>query len=628
MLTCLCDPGGPIRRRIPVLISFTLIGAGVTAVYGLLREFGPAVALPLGVFGLFCSSFVRIYGQAPQQVAALLSVVQILSLDRGNPSLAEAAVLAAAFIGGSVWAILLTMVIWRIYPFLPARRAGAEAYRKLSELVADLLTLVRAPNISEAAWEAHARVHRRASREALEAARTIIMDTLRVRGAASNRAVQAVIRLETAEQLFGNLIALSDLLEHASQAERRAAERALRRVRPVLLILARRMISDEAETPERINRVIDAIAADANGIAAGTAMRAVIERIIERLRIVQTISVPANLQAGVDAAGRPMPIWPRIIQPLRANLSWKSPALRHALRTAVTAAVPLGCTMFWFTPYDHWVTITVAATMQPYFSLTYTRAIERVLGTVIGGLIAAMVGLVCTSPLATAAAMFPLAMLAFAVRAVSFGLFMMALTPLVVLLVESGTPDTGEWIIALVRAAFTTIGGLIAVGANFLLWPSREPDLVAAEVKSAITAHAAYAEADFSVLLEETSNAALGQTRRAAGVTTNSLEALITRALLEPGRRNQDTLEAAMVIDAALRRFAGRLTVLPYDPTLTVDTAVGTVRAWRDWVTASMRLLANGVTELPARPSGSDNDALGRIARQIDLMAGAMTRVR
>ena len=78
--------------------------------------------------------------------------------------------------------------------------------------------------------------------------------------------------------------------------------------------------------------------------------------------------------------------------------------------------------------------------------------------------------------------MFPLAMLALAVRAVSFGLFMAALTPLVVLLVETGAPDTGEWRIAVARAALTTLGGIIAVAAGFLLWPSRERELVAAEV--------------------------------------------------------------------------------------------------------------------------------------------------
>src|ERR1700761_2597408 len=65
LLTCICDPGGPIRRRVPVLLGFARTGAAVSAVYGLLRNCGPAVALPLGVFGLFCSSFLRIYGQVP-----------------------------------------------------------------------------------------------------------------------------------------------------------------------------------------------------------------------------------------------------------------------------------------------------------------------------------------------------------------------------------------------------------------------------------------------------------------------------------------------------------------------------------------------------------------------------------
>ena len=144
---------------------------------------------------------------------------------------------------------------------------------KLSELVRDLHTLVQAPSITDAAWEAHARIHRRATREAIEAARTAVMDTLRARGAASNRAAQAIIRLETADQIFGGLIALSDLLEHSSAAERRIAERILRRMRPVILALGRVVVTDDPDAHRRIDRAIDAIVADQERLPADSPLR-------------------------------------------------------------------------------------------------------------------------------------------------------------------------------------------------------------------------------------------------------------------------------------------------------------------------------------------------------------------
>ena len=88
------------------------------------------MALPLGVFGLFCATFVRIYGETPQLVGVLLGVMIIMSLDRGA-DLTQAGLLALLCIAGGLWATVLTMVIWRIYPDRPARRALADVYRAL-----------------------------------------------------------------------------------------------------------------------------------------------------------------------------------------------------------------------------------------------------------------------------------------------------------------------------------------------------------------------------------------------------------------------------------------------------------------------------------------------------------------
>ncbi len=275
---------------------------------------------------------------------------------------------------------------------------------------------------------------------------------------------------------------------------------------------------------------------------------------------------------------------------------------------------------------------------------------------------AALVGVVCTTPLAIAAAMFPLAVVAFAVRAVSLGLFMAAVTPLIVLLVESGLPGTSEWAIAAARAGFTTLGGAIAVAANFALWPSWEPQRLAQEARVAIGAHGAYADAVLAFLAGEAQVGAVDRARRAAGMASNNLEASISRALTEPGTTGRDRLEAALVIDAALRRIAGRLSAMQLDPgqldpgqfspgqlapgqLSTAESAAGqltagrldpglyaarspdALAAWHDWIGGAMRALAAGQTALQPRPVVIEADSPVRIARQIELMAGAMERL-
>jgi uncharacterized membrane protein YccC len=620
--TCLCDPGGPVRRRVPILVGFAATGALLTAGVGLLRGFGMPVALPLGAFLLFAMSFARIYGQSGQQFGTLLCFVVIFALDRPLPDLATAATLAAGFFAGGLWATVLTRVIWQLHPFLPARRAVAEVYRTLAELAGDLHAVLTAGG-DPARWEAHAREHRRAVREAIETARAVVFNTVRSRGAIGVRAGHSLIRLEAADQIFGVLIALSDLAEHGTPQERRTAARLQRRLRPLLRTLGRAILSEHAARNRRIGRSIDAMAAELAGLPETDKLRPLAERVIERLRIAHTLALPENFLPGANAAGRTAPWLRRALRPARANLTWRSPALRHAVRVVVVATPALAFTMVHFNPFDHWLTITIVATMQPYFAVTYTAALQRTVGTALGGLVGAAVGLLCTTPLAIAAAMFPLAVVAFAVRAVSLGLFMAAITPLIVLLVETGVPGTSEWTIAWARFALTALGGVIAVAAGFALWPTWEPERLGDETRAAIGAHGAYAEA----VLSGAPSSAIEAARRNAGVASNGLEASISRALTEPGAAGRDRLEAALVIDAALRRLAGRLSAVQLDPGFRTALSAEALAEWHDWISRVMRALAAGTDTSLRRPATAGTDALVRIARQIELMAVTMGRL-
>jgi uncharacterized membrane protein YccC len=626
LLTCLCDPGGPFNRRLPAIAAFGVLGALVTVAYGVLRNAPLPVVIPLACAGIFCTAFARIHGQAAQQVGNLLTVVQVLALTRAIGDVRTAAEWGGAFLAGSFWSGLLTLVIWRVYPYLPARRAVAEVYRELARLVHDLRLVLQHDSPHETIWDAHARAHRRIVREAIERARAAVLATVRVRGPISGRAAQTWLRLEIADQMFGALVGLSELLATTHDAATRAAaDRMLRLLRPQLVLLARFIVTD---APQRLDRLERATAALAAAAPDGTRLHAVAELLADRLRGAITLAAPEGGLLGVSPDQPVLAAWQPVWATVRANLNRQSDPFRYAARAAAAAVPALAITLYWPTQYGHWLTITLIMTMQPYVALTYVRALERIAGSVLGGVIAALIAIVCTTPLAIAFALFPLAVIALSVRAASFGLFITCLTPLVVLLSELGRPGESELTIAAMRALYALIGGGLAVAATLVLWPSWEPDRVAHDLTAAILSHGAYARAEIAALLGEASAAEVDQARRAAGMASNNLESTLQRALLEPGS-DPARLEATLTVDAALRRMAGRISALQLESGSGHDPAPW--HAWAAWIDTATRQLAERQATLPPRPQLPDGDpqadALARIARQLEASAGAVRRL-
>jgi hypothetical protein len=213
--------------------------------------------------------------------------------------------------------------------------------------------------------------------------------------------------------------------------------------------------------------------------------------------------------------------------------------------------------------------------------------------------------------------MLPLTMFAFAIRGVSYGAFIAALTPMVILLVEQIAPGTNELLLALERIGYTFLGGTLAVLGNLLLFPGFEATRVETTIASAIAAHASYARAVFSALLEGTP--APDAARRAAGMASNNLEASLARALAEPHKGGDAIIERGAVVDAALRRMAGRLSVLALDRPKIPPEARPLWQDWQNWLAASFTAKP---PPRPPLPPGPGADALTRLARQVELIAG------
>ena len=614
LLTCLCDPGGPIRRRLPPLLTFAVLGAAITIAFSMLREFNLVLVALVAAALIFCNSLARVWGQVGLQLGNLLTVVTVLALDHPEPP-AAALILGAMFLAGSLWAVVLALLIWRLYPYRPARRAVSEVFRRLAALAGDLSEQVARETAPD--WAAHARAHRRYVRDGIETARGIVFGSIRGRGQASPRGSALLIQIETADQLFGALIALSDVLEAGGPAACDAARPLLPALRLLLAAIADGVLDERGSGDAARRAMLEHLIGQLERGRANPALAGIVGAIVERVRIAALMTTPegqlAETMTPEAGAGDRL-------APLRANLTWNSAALRHATRAAVVAVPALLITLSSGEAYAHWLTNTLVLTLQPFFGLTWQRALERIGGTMLGGVAAAAIAAVIHTPVATAAVLFPLTILAFAVRYVGFGLFMAAMTPLVVLLSEIGQPGQSELAIAAWRAGYTALGGIMAIVGGTILWPSWEPVRLREELRRAIAAHGAFADLTLGARLGE-SAAGLEPARRAAGLATNNLEASLSRAMQEPpGLQARDELRAAMVADAALRRMAGRLTAFQYGPEHVDD---GLLRRWRSWLAAAFAALETGAP-LPGPPPESAQDgSLARIGRQIELMAGA-----
>jgi uncharacterized membrane protein YccC len=621
---CMCDPGGQIRRRIPVLLTITLLTVLIVGIMGPVRAGGIAVALPVGLLAIFLCSFGRIYGTTAQLVGVIAGVLVVLALDRPVPDVGQAALLAVAALGGCLWAIVLTVVIWRVHPTRPARRAIANVYRALATLAGSLRALLNTTD--EVVWDRHDRSQLGAVRTTIEAARNAVTDLQRHHGGPSEDARHGVIRLEAADQLLGALVAAGEALRRASPQRRAVAEAILDALLPALLAFADAIVADTTAENRQIEQSIAAIAASVASLPEADLTGSIGQRVVELLRITYTLAVPANFLPGAGLDGTPPDLRQRLLQPLRANLNWRSPAFRHALRLTATVLPALAFTMLWFTPYNHWLSVTIVMTMQPYFGLTYTRVLYRIAGTLAGGLVAALVGVICTTPMALAIAMFPLAAITLAARELSYGLFITWLTPLIVLIVDISLPDASEWVVAGMRALFTVVGGAMAVAGCFLLWPNFEPQRLRQQLSDAIAAHGRYGAAVLSDLSGDASVNGVERLRREAGIASNDLETSISRTLAERAPGSREALQAADLVDAALRRCAGRLTAIALDPAMRTALPQPAWRTWRDWIAQSSAALASGDTRIAPRP-GKSNEAVARIGRQFELIAGTLERL-
>ena len=500
---CIVDVRGSYPLRFGLLLAMTAVLAGATWLGGaasihLAPTLGAVLLLMLA--GGLWRHLSAEYGPSLAVASSLLFLIALAHPDAA--ALAHRHFLAA--LGGGLWGVVVQVALWPFRAQHPLRRAVADSWVALSDLVAAMdpaaqpepaarekllaerqallrVALDHAAAVLAAAPAGGARPYRQRLEDLNLAAARIAtrfvafhtsLETLLVRPDFGPALAPSFAPVLTSLTNSTRTIALTVVSRQPSHLA--ACEVRLRRLGNLLRALQDRVRAQTAGAPEgaQLMFILQQIAGQIP--AVGQALRATVER--------------ANEHAAFSLELFDVQTW--TLRPLASalNLQWRPDRVLLRFIARATVLQVLGVALFRSLDIErgYWLPLTTLVVLQPEYGATRTRAGQRVLGTIAGGLLASLLLWLRLPPgvllAAMAATMF---FFGFWLKR-NYTIAVFFITLFVVLITEISSRVT--FVFTLERLGATLAGGLLALLTAQLFWPvwehTRFPGLLAGALRA------------------------------------------------------------------------------------------------------------------------------------------------
>ena len=383
--TCFADRPGPYRLR---LIRMTLTAGAAAGTAGLaVRLSGSNLASTVFLTAIaFLAGLLLAGGPAATQVG-IAGTAAALIIGHQVPQPSVALHVAGLVLLGGLLQTALALLAWPLGRHGPERRALAGLYRGLAGVartppstrdappLSDQLTAVRA--VFDGVGHDHG--------PSVEAYRVLLDQAERIRrqvialGGYSHRLERLELD-DQAEALREVLVAVAPVLDEIADA--------LEHARPIDR-------ASFAPVRERVTRTSSALLSAADGAdTAPMTLRAAASAVSTlggQLRAAVESTEPGGSEGRAEPGRFRVPGQERLRDPLasiRANLTLSSPVLRHAIRLAVVVGGSDLVTRMADVNRGYWVALTALVVLRPDFAATFQRSVMRVLGTLVGLLLA------------------------------------------------------------------------------------------------------------------------------------------------------------------------------------------------------------------------------------------------
>ncbi len=603
------DPGGPRSSRATTLVSFTLAGTLLVLIGEAAARTPAGALLAIGAVA-FGASLFRAAGATASSLSTPCVVVMAVAVG-DHP--ADPIPHALGFAAGAAWAVGLSSMFWPVWALLPLRVGLGAAWRALAgyvRAVASAIDEELPPH--DPRWTALARAQQRNVRAAIDAAASAALALRARRSGESALGSNLLVLLGVVDAQHRLLVAFADEIEVAYGSARRArAAAVLVELAATYEAIAEALTTPRRACPSRLEEAPPEVRDQASALG---------RRLLEASAAASRIAAHPGTATTADATSLHLLVGHAVRNDLRAfrdALALRSTYFRHAVRVTIAVVVAQAVGQLLSPHHVAWITVTTAAVLQPYPGVTVTRAIERALGTVAGGIVALVVIVFVHSPLVLMLLLVPFGIAAVAIRPRSHRLFVFFLTPLFILLAERWQ---GDWWTAAARVGDALVGATIALVAA-LVFPSREQPRLVDALGAVLDALRSYAVAVIDAHVGRRSGSPdVLAARRDFAATMGTAEASLERSLSEPLRPRRQ-VEAALMLVTYARRLASSLTALDVSHASPADGRVASEVA--SYVRAVVEALVHR-REPPSPPeidsAVAAHELLGRIVRQAELL--------
>lgn len=503
MCVSLTDAPGPlIHRRNGMLfcIAFLFITAVFTSLaQGNVYTLGIAIAAVSFFFSMF-----NVYGNRATSVGNAAILVMILTMDKPVP-LAEIPIQAAYVAGGGLFYMAFSLLLHQLRPYRFAQRALGDSIREIATYLSIKADFYNADTGLDEDYRRMV-AQQIVVNEKQDAVRELFFKTRQIVEESTDEGRRLIFTFVETVDLFENITASYydyDLLrkQFAHTGALTAISRSLKKMAAELDAIG---IAIQAQVPHarlfdydaelrRLKSEVDELVRAEPGNAL------VLRKILVNLRqllngmndLIRYFDPrPAGRRSGLDHShfvGH-QSLDPRL---LLNNFSFQSSAFRHALRVCIACVA--GFIISKIISYGHhsyWVLLTIAFMMKPAFSLTKERNIQRIIGTLVGGLIGVLVLVFIPNKTAQFSLMVLFMIGTYSFMRIRYLLMVICTTPYVLILFSF--LGSNYRAVAPERVFDTVLGCAIAFLASYFLFPNWESRQLKNYMQGIVSANAVY----------------------------------------------------------------------------------------------------------------------------------------